>query len=731
MTLLEPLTNIKKIIMINYRLRQFAILAFISFLSIPIFAQTDIDEEIQQKLFDNKKNKILSNVIISSLERAHYSPKALDDSLSSQFYHEYLKNIDRSKNFLLQQDVYELSEYEFDLDEQLSTDRLDFFNLSQSIITNRTKEVQKIYRELLAEPFDYTKEEDIELDPDKVVYAKSKEELKERWRKALKYQTISNISNALKDQTKAAEKSDTVTIKTFTELEIDARKKILKRQDDWFHRMIDQVNNTDRITIYENSLCAVFDPHSNYFPPKLKEDFDIRFSGQLEGIGATLSPKEGYIRIVDVVPGSPAWKTGELKKEDLIMKVAQGDEDAVDVYDMRLDDAVKMIRGPKGTEVRLTIKKPDGTVKIIPIIRDIVIREETYAKSCIINSKEKENFKVGYIYLPSFYTNFNDPKGRSCGKDMKKEVEKITKEGINDIIIDLRGNGGGSLRDAVEIAGLFIDQGPVVQRKSSIGQQSVLRDHDNVVYFDGNLVVLVSETSASASEILAAALQDYQRAVIVGSNSTFGKGTVQQFYSLDRLLPAKFNEYKSFGSLKITMEKFYRINGGATQLKGVIPDVILPTNYSYIDFGEKEMDFALPWDEIDAVEYHKKTKYIPNYQYISKKSNERVSKNKSFQQIDEYAKWVKNQREKTTETLNYDQFEINRKERKDFLDQFEHIGKDTLDIAVFDLKMDADAINADSTKRVTTDEWHDAITKDNSILESIYILEDLNAIRED
>lgn len=716
--------------MIISKIKNYLLLGFVALIALPLFAQTSLDSEVQQKMFDNKKNKLLSNIIISSLERAHYSPKDLNDSLSKQFFYEYLNNIDRAKNFLLAEDIDLLKEYEYDLDEQLATDRLDFFNLSVSLIEKRTLQIQKFYQDILAKPFDYKKDEIIEMDPDKVEYAKDLTELKDRWRKALKYQTISNIATSLKNQKEAAEKSDTVTIKTFAELEADARKKILKRQDDWFHRMIDQVNNTDRISLYENALTSVFDPHSNYFPPKLKEDFDIRFSGQLEGIGATLSPKDGYIRIVEVVPGSPAWKTGEVKEEDLIMKVGQGNEEAVDVYDMRLDDAVKLIRGPKGTEVRLTIKKPDGTVKIIPIIRDVVIREETYAKSAIIKTKENEKFKVGYIYLPSFYTNFNDPKGRSCGVDMKKEIEKITSEGINNIILDLRGNGGGSLRDAVDIAGLFIDQGPVVQRQSSVGQNSVLSDQDGIVYFDGNLVLLVGETSASASEILAAALQDYQRAVIVGSNSTFGKGTVQQFVDLDRLLPSKFNEYKSFGSLKITMEKFYRINGGATQLKGVVPDVILPTNYSYIDFGEKEMDFALPWDEIRPAEYQKLNKYIPNYQYIKQQSKKRVSENKSFQQIDEYAKWVKKERDETIENLNFDKFEASLQKREDFLDQFEHIGKDTLDLVVYDLKLDAPIINADSTKRVTTNEWHDDITKDNYILESVKILEDLNSIRK-
>jgi carboxyl-terminal processing protease len=712
------------------KLKKYLVLALSILLLLPLFAQNEIEDEVRQKLFDNKKNKLLSNVIISSLERAHYAPRKIDDSLSADFFNEYLKSIDRGKNFLLKEDIELLSEYKYDLDDQLASDRLDFFNLSISIIEKRTKEVQDYYREILEKPFDFSKEETLEMDADKVGYCASASEIKERWRKALKYQTITRISNKLDSQKEAAEKSDTVTIKSFAELEAEARKSILKRQDDWFHRMIDQTNNTDRITVYENALTAVYDPHTNYFPPKLKEDFDIRFSGQLEGIGATLSPKDGYIRIVEVVPGSPAWKTGELKEEDLIMKVGQADEEPVDVYDMRLDDAVKMIRGPKGTEVRLTVKKPDGNVIVIPIIRDVVIREETYAKSAIINTTENKDFEVGYIYLPSFYTNFNDPKGRSCGTDMKNEINKITKEGIDNIIIDLRGNGGGSLRDAVQIAGLFIDQGPVVQRLSSIGQQSVLRDHDNILDYDGNLVVLVNETSASASEILAAALQDYKRAVIVGSNSTFGKGTVQQFIDLDRLLPSKFNEYKSFGSLKITMEKFYRINGGATQLKGVVPDIVLPTNYSHIEFGEKEMDYPLAWDEIEAVEYHTTDQYIPDYNYIRNKSKQRISEDVNFNQINEYALWVKENRENTVEPLNFDKYEKEKAERKAFLDQFEHLGEDTLNLMVRDLRADAPIINADSTKRVTTNDWHDNITKDNYILEGIHILQDLKAIRK-
>lgn len=540
------------------------------FLAISYFAtaQQTVEEAAEQKIFENQKNKLLSNVIRAALQSAHYQAREIDDSLSADFFDEYIKGMDRTKKFFLQEDIDILNNYRFDLDDQILTDRLDFFNLSIELIEKRNIEVQQIYRDLLENSFDYTLEEQIELDTDKLPYSKTLGELKDSWRQALKYQVISQVYGAEKLQEKAALKSDTVTIRSFEDLEVKARASILKRHNEWFHRMIDQSNNTDKISAYMNALTAAFDPHTSYFPPKLKEDFDIRFSGTVEGIGATLSTKDGYVRVIEVVPGSPSWKQGDLKAEDLIMKVGQGDDEPVDVYDMRLDDAVKLIRGPKGTEVRLTIRKPDGQVLLVPIIRDRVIREETYAKSVIITDKADDGPRVAYINLPSFYANFNDPAGRKSGSDLKKEVEKINAEGIKDIILDMRNNGGGSLMDAVDIAGLFIRNGPVVQVKSGNGKVQVLSDKDTRTYFDGNLVILVNSFSASASEILAAAMQDYRRAVIVGTKSTYGKGTVQRFTDLDRMLPSRFNKFKELGSLKFTMQKFYRINGGATQKKG-------------------------------------------------------------------------------------------------------------------------------------------------------------------
>jgi carboxyl-terminal processing protease len=685
-------------------------------------AQQTVEEAAEQKIFDNQKNKLLSNVIRATLQSAHYHARAIDDLLSADFFDEYLQNIDRTKKFLLQEDVDLLNKYRYDLDDQLLSDRLDFFNLSMQLIEKRNGEVKKIYTELLAQPFKYTIEEYIELDSDKLGHSKTLDDLKDSWRQALKYQVIRQVYGAMNLQEKAASKSDTVTLKSFEKLEEEARASILKRHNEWFHRMIDQTNNTDKISVYMNSLTSTFDPHTSYFPPKLKEDFDIRFSGTVEGIGATLSSKDGYVRVVEVVPGSPSWKQGDLKAEDLIMKVGQGNKAPVDVYDMRLDDAVKLIRGPKGTEVRLTIRKPDGQVRNIAIIRDKVIREETYAKSAVITDKIDKGLDIAYVYLPSFYSNFKDRDGRNSSDDVKKEIEKINKEGIENIILDMRNNGGGSLMDAVDIAGFFIQTGPVVQVKGGNEKVKVLSDNDAKIYFEGNLVILVNSFSASASEILAAAMQDYRRAIIVGTKSTYGKGTVQRFTDLDRVLPARYNKFKELGSLKFTMQKFYRINGGATQRKGVIPEIILPDIYSYIDFGEKEEESAIPWDEINKVSYTPTYNYFPNYTAIIKKSKERIVESEQFNLLDQRAKIVKLENDETLEPLKFDIYKKTRDAKEKQLKKFENIGKEKLAINVRNFDIDNAHFHSDSTRAQINKEWHDDIVKDIYINEAMKVV---------
>ncbi|MCH8318914.1 MAG: PDZ domain-containing protein, partial [Bacteroidetes bacterium] len=459
--------------------------------------------------------KALINVLLRSLNTAHYQPLILNDEFSKRVFELYLKRLDYNKRFLTSSDVEQLRKYQYQIDDEVKIGSYELFDLSTEIIKNKLKEVEIFYKDLLSRPFDFEKDEIIELDPKKIDYAADKAALKEAWRKSLKYQTLSRLANLLQVQEKAQVTQDTtVEIKTYQLLEEEARKKVLKSHNNWFRRM-SKIERSDRLTIYINAITNTYDPNTAWLPPKDKENFDIAFSGQLEGIGAQLQERDGYIRIVRIIPGSASWRQGQLKAKDIILKVGQRALEAVDVVDMRIDDAVKLIRGKKGTEVRLTVKKLDGSIIIIPIIRDVVILEETYAKSALVDRNDIA-VKVGYIRLPKFYADFNKKGGRNCAEDIKKELIKLKEEDIDGIILDLRNNRGGSLDDAVKMAGLFIEKGPIVQIKSRTGKPTILRDRDPMVYYDGPLIIMVNSFSASASEILAAAMQDYKRGIIIG-----------------------------------------------------------------------------------------------------------------------------------------------------------------------------------------------------------------------
>ncbi|HEY0029208.1 MAG TPA: S41 family peptidase, partial [Bacteroidia bacterium] len=532
--------------------------AALAFISATYIVQSDKEEAIDQ-------------ILMQSLNSVHYSPMEVNNDFSKKVFKLYMERLDYNKKFLIQSDVDELKKMEEQIDEDINKGSFTFFDKSFDIINKRVEEAKVYYTDILAKPFDFTNDENLQLDAEKTAYAKDKNGLKEEWRKSLKYQTLARMVEMMDNQEKAKEKSDTVKLKSRTELEADARKKILKSNDDYFKRL-KEFDRNDRIAIYFNSIAGVYDPHTEFFAPKDKANFDIGMSGQLEGIGAQLQEKDGYIKVSNIVPGSASYKQGQLKAGDLILKVAQGAGEPVDVVDMRMDDAVLLIRGKKGTEVRLTVKKPDGNIIVIPIIRDIVVLEDSYAQSVIIKGKKN----IGYIKLPSFYADFSGKGGRSCAKDIKKELEKLKAEHVDGIILDLRYNGGGSLPDVVDMAGLFIDKGPVCQVKQKAALAQVLEDRDAGVVYDGPLTVMVNSNSASASEIMAAAIQDYHRGVIVGTSpSSFGKGTVQRFFNLDDYLPPAYANLKPLGEVKITTQKFYRINGGATQLKGVVPDIVL------------------------------------------------------------------------------------------------------------------------------------------------------------
>ncbi len=673
-------------------------------------------------LLDDDKDKILIKILNQTLQTAHFKQVDVNDDFSAKVFDFYIKQLDYNKRFFTQQDITDLEKYKYLIDDQINSESLEFFNVVSQKIKQRIDLVTSIYPEYLSEPIDFNIDETIEMDSDKKNYAKDEDELKAEWRKIIKYSVLDKIYMQLKIQEDALEKKDTtVKIKDFATIERESRESVMKTYKDWKKRMTD-INREDRFSEYLSSIAYTYDPHSEYYAPKEKDDFDISISGKLEGIGATLQQQDGYVKVINIVIGSPCWKQGELEVNDIILKVAQADGEPVSIVDMRLDEAVRLIRGAKGSEVRLTIKKIDGTIKTISIIRDIVMMEETYAKSIIVTDKDKK-VKIAYIYLPVFYVDFENKDGRHCSEDIKKELIKIKDENVDGVIFDVRDNGGGSLQDVVDMAGLFIKDGAIVQVKSRYGSATVYKDTDKNIYYDGNLVVLVNTFSASASEILAAAIQDYDRGIVIGSTSTFGKGTVQRFVDFDNFVPGH-DEIKPLGVLKLTTNKFYRINGGATQLKGVIPDIIVPDTYKYIETGEKELDNVLEWDQIANT---KSEMWINKYNEnkIIEKSNKRISSNENFKQIEENAKRLKKDYDSTLVTLNLEKYKTIKKIKNEEVKKFNDIGKTENSLSFEILKADVEIMKTDSALSKSYTNWQKELKKDITLEEAINVLIDM------
>ncbi len=664
------------------------------------------------------RNDVIFSLIVDSLKQLHYSPGKLDDKFSEKVFDQYL-NTDLNKKFLLQSDVDELTKYKFDIDDQIANQRHDFYKASRSIIDKRIAEKESWSAEILSKPLDYNAEEEYEFDWKKIPYAKTEAELKNEWRKMLKYQVLFRLDEALNKQEKAKEKNDTaVKILSYDTLEVDARRKTLKFQQDWFKRL-KKVTDRDKFSEFANAVTSIYDPHTQYFAPKDKKRFDQGMSGQFEGIGARLQSKDGILKVSEIIAGSPSAKQGELKAGDDILKVAQGAGEPVDITNMDMDEAIELIKGRKGTEVRLTVRKSDNSIKVIPIIRDVVEIEETFARSAVIENKNK----LGYIYLPSFYTDFTRNGARHCSQDMRKEIEKLKKQNIKGLIVDLRDNGGGSLQEVVDMAGLFFTKGPVVQVKGKNNAPvNILEDKNPEVVWDGPLTILINHSSASASEILAAAMQDYKRAVIVGTSS-FGKGTVQSFYDLDQMLIPQFDTIKPVGSVKITQQKFYRINGGATQLKGVTPDVVLPDPYAYIDIGEKELDNPMPWDEIGRANYTEMNKI--DYNAVIKNSHKRVSTNPQFNLIDQQAKEWKVKKEDTRYSLKLDAYRAEQNQLREQNKKYEDLRKEIKGFNASLLPEDKLRFGTDTTRMGRESRWVKNVAKDPYIYEASNVLNDL------
>ncbi len=668
--------------------------------------------------FQFGKNQLLLDMLMSALNQAHYNPLKVNDDFSEKAFNLYVKRLDYNKKFLIQSDIDALAKYRRQIDDEVNNGTFEFYNLSAELITKRIKEKENWSKEILAKPFDYKTDEEYETDGDKIKYVNTEAELKNEWRKMLKYQVIGRLDELMTGQEKAKAKKDSVfTEKTFDSLEVDARRKTLKANEDWFKRL-NKITAKDRFSAYVNTITGLYDPHTEYFAPKDKKKFDQSMSGQFEGIGARLQMKDGFIRVSEIIVGSPSFKQGDLKAGDEIHKVAQGAGEMVDITNMEMDDAIDLIKGKKGTEVRLTVKKPDGSFMVIPIVRDVIEIDETYAKSAILNNKKK----IGYIYLPMFYADFTRNGAHRCAADMKKEIEKLKSQGVEGIIIDLRDNGGGSLQEVVEMAGLFIPKGPIVQVKNKSGMVNVMEDKNSDVTWDGPLAIMVNHGSASASEILAAAIQDYKRGIIIGTQS-FGKGTVQSFLDLDQYLLPQFDTIRPLGSVKITMQKFYRINGGATQLKGVVPDVTLPDPYAFIDMGEKELDFPMPWDEIAKANYEEYK--VINYDKIKKGNSERLKTSAAFKLIEAESKELKTKKDDSKYSLKLDKYRAEQKAWKEQVKKYDDLKVDIKGFEANLLDADKEAMKSDTSKLNKEVKWTKNIQKDNYIFEASNILNDI------
>ncbi|EDP71423.1 periplasmic tail-specific proteinase [Flavobacteriales bacterium ALC-1] len=682
---------------------------------------------------DPDKDKLLIQLVTYLLDQGHYNPQDINDNFSANVFEDYLNNLDPFKRYFYASDIEEFEAYKNLLDDQIKAYDIAFFNLTHERLLQRIGESKKIYTEILEKSFDFSKDENYSADYEKLEYVKNKREMKERWRQQLKFSTIANYDDAISQRDSNLETNNlpesvfsaenetpkSKEKKSLKEVEAEARKST-KRSLDELYDYIDDRRRTDWFAVYINAIVEGFDPHTFYFAPEDKERFDRDMSGNFEGIGARLQKKVDGIMVNEIISGGPAWRANELEVGDQILKVKQEDEDEPTiVVGMRLDDAIKFIKGPKGTVVTLTLKKVDGTIEDISITRDIVELEETYAKSSTV---EKDGKTFGVINLPKFYINFEDYKKRNAASDIKQEIIRLKEQGVEGLVLDLRNNGGGSLQTVVDIVGLFIEEGPVVQVKTTGQAKEVLRDKDKSIIWDGPLVIMVNELSASASEILAAAMQDYKRAIVIGSKQTYGKGTVQTVFDLNRMV--RNNTNGDMGALKFTTQKFYRINGGSTQLEGVKSDVVVPDRYSYIDIGEKDQDNPLPWDKIDAADYTVWSNYF-DYDTTISKSKARMAANEQLKLIDANAKWVKKIRDQEFYSLNYNEYkkqmELNEEEAKRFSKLSEYKTNLTFNSLPYELKL----MNQDSILKEKRKRWHLALAKDVYIEEALNVLHDL------
>ena len=673
----------------------------ITILSLAIFGFT----LKKNKLSDPEKEKVLLEIVKYVVERGHYNSIDLDDNFSVKIFDDFISKLDPQKRFFTVNDIRQLNRYKYKIDDQIKNYQLEFFEETYKTYNQRVIDAKLFVDKVFETDFDFSENEFIDLNNDSIPFSFGKNQLFERWRKQIKYSVLDIVTQRYS--------SDSLD---FNEIKINAISTVKKNTNDFF----DYANELDRddwFSVYVNSFVSQFDPHTFYFKPDDKEKFDVSISGKFDGIGARLSKDGGNVKIVDVIIGGPVWRDKLLDVGDVILAVGEEDDELVSIYGMKLDDSIKLIKGPAGTVVTLRVKKIDGQIQDVKIKRDEVELEETFAKSTLI-SKNDNNY--GYISLPKFYADFDNYKNRNSANDVKNEIIKLKNNGIQGLILDLRNNGGGSLQTVVEMTGLFIEKGPVVQVKSIGNRKKVLYDRDPQVYWDGPLVLLINEMSASASEIISAALQDYNRAIIIGSEKSFGKGTVQNIIDLNRFIS---NTDYDMGALKVTTDIFYRINGESVQLEGVQSDIIIPDSYMYIFNGERDEKNPIKWDKIGPATYTKWNKYSDKFNYVKDQINKKLDQNKLINNIYDRAQWIRNQQNLKNVPLNLVEYKKYQKNQKQKASQFDNISKYQNELSFNLLKAEKPFINANRELFEARAKWHESLSKDIFIDQAVNALD--------
>jgi carboxyl-terminal processing protease len=665
----------------------------------------------------NKYEKIIRNVG-DMLQKIHYSPRKMDDAFSKEVFKKYLEDLDPDKYIFLQSDIKGLQKFETKIDDEILGSPIRFFPAASNLFTTRVTEASAFYKEILSKPFNFTVNESVILNAEKSVFPKNEAERKEVWRKRLKLLTLERYYELLEEREKNKGKEKFV-VKTDAELEQIARDKVTRIMNKRFDFYRNKFKEEDRFNLLINTITSTFDPHTNFFPPIEKQSFDESMSGRFYGIGAQLRDDDGNIKVVALTTGGPAWKAGDLQVDDIIIKVAQGKDEPTDLAGYSVDDAVKLIRGKVGTDVRITVKRADGTIKEFTYKREEIVLEDTFARSAIVNS---DKGKIGYIFLPEFYTDLDRPNGNHCSEDVAREVVKLKEQNVTGIVIDLRNNGGGSLYEVVQMVGLFIPEGPVVQVKGRTGSPKVLPDDNKTVLYDGPLAVMVNELSASASEIFAAAIQDYKRGIIIGSTSTYGKGTVQRNIGLDE--NAAFSLSNSdLGTVKLTLQKFYRINGGSTQLKGVTPDIVIPDRWEFLKFREKDNPDALKWDEVGKANYNLwKNNYDADA--VIAASMERLKQNQNLALLRTTVEWLSKRTDREF-SLQLEKYRADQKQVGESSRKVESFTKLTKELPIELLAADLTKIGDDKDKLKRSKDWLNNLKLDIYLDETIKVVTDM------